>query len=116
MNEETRFDPIRYTYHRVALVSELPDGERLFVEIQDEHIVLFNIGGEYAAIRDVCTHDDGPLGEGDLDGCEIVCPRHGARFNVRSGKALSLPAVEDVPAYPVRVVGDTIELGMPEAQ
>ncbi len=92
---------------------ELKSGERLFVEINELRIVIFNIAGRLYAIGDVCTHDDGPLGDGDLDGFEIACPRHGARFDVLTGKAISLPAVVDIPAYPVRISNGQIEIGIP---
>jgi 3-phenylpropionate/trans-cinnamate dioxygenase ferredoxin subunit len=75
--------------------------------------VIFNIAGGLFAIGDVCSHDDGPLGDGMLDGEQVVCPRHGARFDLRSGEALGLPAVVDIPAYPVRVVEAQIEVGIP---
>ncbi len=113
MSKSLQFDHSRYTFYEVGKVDELPEGERLFVGIGDQHIAVFNVNGEYAAIRDVCTHDDGTLGEGDLEGFEIVCPRHGARFDIRTGKALTLPAVDDTEAFPVRVVGDAIEVGIP---
>ncbi len=103
-----------YSFYAVAKVEDLPPGERLFVEIGDVPIVVFNISGKYFAIGDVCTHDDGPLGDGELDGHQIICPRHGARFDVRNGKALSLPAVVDIPTYPVRVTEDDIEVGVPD--
>ena len=97
----------------IAPVSEIPNGERLFVEIDETPIVVFNIGGDFYAIGDLCSHDDGPLGDGDLDGFEVLCPRHGASFDVRSGKVLSLPAIVDIPAYPVRIVDGKIEIGLP---
>lgn len=99
----------------VADVSELGNGERLIFDIDDEPIAVFNIAGKYFAIKDVCSHDDGPVAEGTLDenGMEIECPRHGARFDLRTGKALALPAVVDIPAYPVRIVGDEIQIGLP---
>ena len=100
-------------FYRIAGVNELPNGERLYLEVDGQPIVVFNIGGNFYAIGDVCTHDDGPLGDGDVEGNEIVCPRHGARFDIRTGKALSLPAVIDTPAYPVRIVDDQIEIGIP---
>lgn len=103
-----------YSFYTVAKVEDLPPGERLFVEIGDVSIVVFNIAGKYFAIGDICTHDDGPLGDGELDGHQIICPRHGARFDVRNGKVLSLPAVVDIPTYPVRVTEDDIEVGVPE--
>ena len=100
-------------YVAVGEVHDLPSGERLFVEINDETIVVFNIGGKIFAIADLCSHDNGPLGDGELEGFEVTCPRHGARFDVRDGKALSFPAVVDIPAYPVRVVNGQIEIGLP---
>ncbi len=105
--------PEECTFVSVARVEEVPPGERLFVEIGGEPIVLFNIGGVFYAIRDECTHDGGPIGEGELEGYEIICPRHGARFDVRTGKALTLPAVVDVPAYRVRVRDGLIEICVP---
>ncbi|HEX2622531.1 MAG TPA: non-heme iron oxygenase ferredoxin subunit [Phototrophicaceae bacterium] len=92
----------------VAKTDELRPGERMIVEIGRKWIVIFNIDGEYHAIADVCTHDDGPLAEGELVGCEIECPRHGAKFDVRTGKVLAPPALVDVPAYDVRVENDEI--------
>ena len=109
-------DPDKTEYIPVAKASELPKGERLFVEIDEETIVVFCIAGKFFAIADVCTHDDGPLGDGDLEEFEIICPRHGARFDVRTGKALALPAVVDIPSYPVRVVDGMIEVGLPVKQ
>jgi 3-phenylpropionate/trans-cinnamate dioxygenase ferredoxin subunit len=70
--------------------------------------VLCNVNGEYCAIEDVCTHDGAPLGNGRLRGEEIACPRHGARFNVKTGAALSMPAVVPVDTYPVKVEGNSI--------
>lgn len=98
----------------IAPASELPNGERLFVEIEGKSIVIFNIADQFFAIADVCTHDDGPLGDGDLEGYNIVCPRHGAEFDVRTGKVMQMPAVVDVPAYPVKVVEGMIQVGMPK--
>lgn len=97
----------------VSKVNDVGDGDRLYVEIDDQELVLFNIAGEYFAIGDVCSHDDGPLGDGEIDAFDVICPRHGARFDVRSGHATSLPAVVDIPAYPVRVSGEDIEIGIP---
>jgi 3-phenylpropionate/trans-cinnamate dioxygenase ferredoxin subunit len=102
-------------YVTVARRDELPEGGRLRLVIDDQGIVVFNLAGGLYAIADVCSHDDGPLGDGPLDGLEIECPRHGARFDLASGKALSLPAVVDIPAYPVRLVGDEVQIGLPPA-
>jgi 3-phenylpropionate/trans-cinnamate dioxygenase ferredoxin subunit len=98
----------------IAPAAELPNGERLFVDVADRPIVIFNIAGQLFAIGDVCTHDDGPLGDGTLEGFNIVCPRHGAEFDVRSGKVMQMPAVEEIPAYPVQVRDGTIFLGVPK--
>ncbi len=112
-----------YNYHKlhpdlceyisIAASDEIPNGDRLYVEIDGGSIVVFNIAGTYYAIADICSHDDGPLGDGELDGYEVSCPRHGAEFDVRTGKVLSLPAIVDIPAYPVRVVDGEIEIGLP---
>ncbi len=109
----TRFDQASLEYMDILPEAEFPTGERLFIEIEGKPIVLFNLAGQYYAIGDVCTHDNGPLGDGELDGEEIVCPRHGGRFEVRSGKASGLPAVKDIPAYPVRVVEGSLQIGIP---
>jgi 3-phenylpropionate/trans-cinnamate dioxygenase ferredoxin subunit len=101
-------------FYDVFPKDELKNGERAFIEIDHQSIVIFNIGGELFAIADICSHDDGPLGDGDLDGMRITCPRHGAQFDLRSGKALTLPAVQDIPAYPVRVQNGMIQIGIPK--
>ncbi|MCJ7434774.1 MAG: non-heme iron oxygenase ferredoxin subunit, partial [Anaerolineales bacterium] len=88
----TQADPSKVEYIEIAPASELPNGGRLFVEIADKPIVIFNIADQFFAIGDVCTHDDGPLGDGDLEGYNIVCPRHGAQFDVRTGQAVQMPA------------------------
>lgn len=108
-----KIDPERVEYITVAAVDDLPSGDRLFVDIDEHPIVIFNLAGEYFAIGDVCSHDDGPLGDGDLEGYEIHCPRHGAKFDVRTGQVLALPAIVDIPAYPVRVSEGQIEVGIP---
>lgn len=109
-------DPAKIEFIQVASVADLPPGERLFLEIDGEPIVIFNIAGEFFAIADLCSHDNGPVGEGELDGYEVVCPRHGARFDVTNGKVLALPAVEDIPAYPLRVTNGEIEIGLPAVE
>ena len=95
----------------VCPTAELPSGERLFLEVDDLSIVLLNHEGQYYAIADLCTHDDGPLGEGEVEDHAIICPRHGARFDIRTGEVLALPAIKGVPAYPTRVVDGMIEIG-----
>jgi 3-phenylpropionate/trans-cinnamate dioxygenase ferredoxin component len=110
----TTADTSEVEYVEIAPASELPNGERLFFEVEGREIVIFNIAGQFFAIGDICTHDDGPLGDGDLEGYNIVCPRHGAEFDVQTGKAVQLPAVVDIPAYPIRVVDGMIQVGLPK--
>lgn len=99
-------------YVPVAQTSEIAPGEREIFDVDGYYIAVFNVGGSYYAIEDVCTHDDGPLAEGDLYGFEIECPRHGARFDIRTGAVTRMPAVIPVPWYPVRVEGDEIQVGL----
>lgn len=110
----TQLEEEKVNYLEIAPESELPNGERMFVDIGDTPIVIFNIAGKLYAIGDVCTHDDGPLGDGDIEGFNVICPRHGAEFDVRTGKVTSMPAVVDIPAYPVRVVDGVIVIGVPK--
>ena len=110
----TALDESKVEFIEIAPASELPNGERLFVEVADRPIVIFNLAEQFFAIGDVCTHDDGPLGDGDLEGYNIVCPRHGAEFDVRTGKVMQMPAVVDIPAYPVQVRDGNIFIGIPK--
>ena len=109
----TTLDESKVEFVEIAPASELPGGERLFVEVGGKSLVIFNIAGQYFSIADICSHDDGPVGEGDIENFNITCPRHGGEFDIRTGKAVQLPVVEDIPAYPVRVVDGMIQLGIP---
>jgi 3-phenylpropionate/trans-cinnamate dioxygenase ferredoxin subunit len=109
----TQLDETQAEFYEIG-PADLPNGERLFVEIDGRPIVVFNIAGQYFAIGDVCTHDEGPLGDGDLENYNIVCPRHGAEFDVRNGKAMLMPAVIDIPAYPIKVTDGNIFIGIPK--
>lgn len=100
------------SYVEVADQSQLPEGGRLLIEVDGKSIVLFSIAGNLFALEDQCTHDGGLIGEGRLEGNFIVCPRHGARFDVITGKALSLPAVVDLKTYPVKVINNMIHIGI----
>ena len=97
---------------RVAGRAELLPGGKKLVDLDGRAIAVFNVEGRYYAIDDVCTHDGGPLAEGELEGAEIRCPRHGARFDVRTGKALSFPAIEPVDTHPVEIRGDDIYVAL----
>jgi 3-phenylpropionate/trans-cinnamate dioxygenase ferredoxin subunit len=113
MYNYTQLDPTQFDFVRIAPLSDLPEGERLYLELEGKPIVVFNVAGGIFAIGDVCSHDNGPLGDGEIEDHEVICPRHGARFDLRSGKATSLPAVVDIPAYPTRIVDGMIEVGIP---
>lgn len=95
---------------KVAETWELDSGEKGVFEVDGTFVALFNVDGEFFAIADICTHDGGPLAEGELSEHVIVCPRHGARFDVRTGDVLSFPATEPVPAYPVRIRDGAVEV------
>jgi 3-phenylpropionate/trans-cinnamate dioxygenase ferredoxin subunit len=95
-------------YVKVASVSDVPDPGKSVVEVDDRMVVLLHIGGEFYCIDDICTHDGGPLSDGDLQGTQIACPRHGAKFDVCSGKALTMPATEDTLVHEVKVEGEDI--------
>ena len=99
----------------VCPVGELPPGEMKLVHTGRADVGVYNIGGELRALEDRCSHDDGPLCEGDWDPEEgvVICPRHGANFDLRTGAALTLPAFEPVATYPVRVENGTVEVDIP---
>ncbi|HTW86174.1 MAG TPA: non-heme iron oxygenase ferredoxin subunit [Candidatus Sulfotelmatobacter sp.] len=94
--------------HRVASASSIAPGTTKRVEVAGVEILLCNVDGSIYAVEDVCTHDGGPLDQGTLEGCRVMCPRHGALFDVTTGAALTLPAVIPLPTYPVRVEGDDV--------
>jgi 3-phenylpropionate/trans-cinnamate dioxygenase ferredoxin subunit len=96
----------------VCATAELPPGAVRVVSAGDYEIGVFNCDGKLYAIEDRCTHDDGPLAEGTLDSstCTIECPRHGARFDLTTGRALTLPAFEPVDTFPVVIEDDMIKL------
>ncbi len=93
-------------------MEELPPGAVKIVRAGSIAVGVYNCAGEYLAIEDRCSHDDGPLAEGDWeeDECVVICPRHGSRFDLRSGRPLSLPAFEPVDTFPVRVVDGIIRV------
>lgn len=97
----------------VAKAADIAPGKACIVTVGEYRIALCNVDGEFFAIEDVCTHDDGPLGEGQLQDCRIECPRHGAQFDVKTGQAVRMPAIVPVKTFPVRVSdGDVfIEVG-----
>ncbi len=95
-------------FQKVAKVTDIPDPGRLTLEVDERLVVLLHVGGEFHCIDDVCTHDGGPLGDGTLIDHEIACPRHGARFDIRTGAARTMPATEPTIVHQVKVEGDDI--------
>jgi 3-phenylpropionate/trans-cinnamate dioxygenase ferredoxin subunit len=95
---------------RVARVEELPPGSRRVVDVDGVAVAVFNLGGDYCAIEDTCSHDGGELASGEVQGEEIVCPRHGARFNLRTGEVTAAPAYSAVAVFPVRVDAGWVEV------
>ena len=100
------------TLETVAKVSDTPPGTISVHEVGGVRIALCNVNGRFYAIDDVCTHDGGPLDQGELDGEQVECPRHGAKFDVTSGRATVLPAVRPVKTYRVEVDGDDVKVEM----
>ncbi len=96
----------------VAKTSDVPAGMVHVFEVQGKSLAVANVNGAFYAIDNVCTHDGGPLGEGTVVGDQVECPRHGARFDVRTGLARRLPAVLPVKTYEVRVQGDDVEVNV----
>lgn len=94
----------------VCPLSELPPGANRVVDVDGAPVAVFNLGGSLYAIEDVCTHDGGVLTGGPLEGDEIVCPRHGARFCIRTGAALTPPAFEPTATFPVRVADGIVQV------
>ena len=97
-------------FQAVTTVSEVPSGTWRAFPVGDREVVVCNVDGQIYAVDNVCSHDDGPLDEGAIVGCEIECPRHGARFDLRNGHVTSPPAFLPIDIFPARVVGDTVEV------
>lgn len=94
----------------VAKTNEIKPGEGKLIEVEDHEIALFNCEGSYYAIDNTCTHQGGPLCEGDLEGNKVICPWHGAEFDVKTGNVVAPPAEESVKSYRVEVDGDSIKI------
>ncbi len=98
-------------FQKIAELKEVPEGQAKVFQIEGEQVALCRVEDEVYAVADLCSHDNGPLGEGELDDHQIECPRHGARFDIRTGKALCLPAITGIPVYEVELRGDEIWVG-----
>lgn len=96
----------------VCPVAELLPGDRRIIEHDGEFLAVINCDGQLFGIEDRCSHDDGPLAEGDIDQteCTVECPRHGSLFDLRTGKPKTLPAYQPVKTFPVEIIDDTITL------
>ena len=94
----------------VAKTADLPDECATCVDVEGRRIAVFNLGGEYYAIDDACTHKGGSLSEGTVSGEQVICPWHGAHFNIKTGVATLPPARKDLGCYKVRVNGGVIEI------
>ncbi len=99
-------------YFAVATRADIEPGEVFVSEVEGTRVAICNVDGEFYAIEDVCSHDGSSFDQTDLEGNEIFCPRHGAVFDVTNGAVLGAPANEPVQTYPVRLNGDTIEVGL----
>ena len=100
---------------RACALSDLADDEPLSVELNDEPVAIVKACGDVYAIRDVCSHAEVPLSEGEIDGCTIECWLHGSRFDLRTGKPTGLPATEPVPVYPVKIEDDDVLVAIEES-
>jgi nitrite reductase/ring-hydroxylating ferredoxin subunit len=94
----------------VAKINDLEPGQGMLVEVEGKEIALFNCDGNYYAIDNECTHVGGPLCEGELEGDVVICPWHGAEFNVKTGEVLSAPATKSVKSYKVHVEGNSVKI------
>jgi glycine betaine catabolism B len=97
----------------VAKTGELPEGQMIGATVDDVDLLVANVGGQYHAIGSVCTHEGGPLADGDLYGSTVTCPWHGSEFDVTTGQVEVSPATEPEPVYEVRVEGDEIQVAKP---
>jgi nitrite reductase/ring-hydroxylating ferredoxin subunit len=97
-------------FTKVASAAEVPAGTAKQVAVGGRPVAVFNIDGTFYAIEDTCPHRGAPLWEGEVQGKEVTCPWHGARFDVTSGSNLCPPAKSGVKVFPVRVVGDEVQI------
>jgi nitrite reductase/ring-hydroxylating ferredoxin subunit len=100
-------------FTKVATIEELPAGTARAVVINGRKLALFNLGGNLYAIEDTCPHRGAPLSEGECDGTTVICPWHGASFDLSSGAVLSPPASSGVMAFKVQLVGDEVQIDLP---
>ena len=109
-SDATEGNALQVAFTRIGKLKEIPPGTAKVYEVRSRPIAVCNVDGKLYAIDDVCTHDGGSLDQGVLDEFEVECPRHGARFDVRSGDVTEGPAVLPVDTFPIRLEGDEIEV------
>ena len=97
-------------YLTVGKTSDIAPGTVRVFDVGGQAVAVASVDGQFYAFADVCTHDGGPLAEGELDGCVIECPRHGARFDITTGAVLSMPAVIDLPVYDLKIEGGKVKI------
>lgn len=107
-NEQTR------RWVEVAEAGNVAEGEVHTYSVEGRHVAVARANGQLYAVQDICTHDDGPLGEGELDEFAIECPRHGARFDVRTGEVLRMPAIQPIDTFPVMERDGKILVAVPD--
>ena len=101
-------------FEPVAKTTDIPSTGKICLELNDRFIVLVRLDDDYFCVDDLCSHDGGTLGDGELQGKCLVCPRHGAQFDVRTGEAITMPATEPIASHQVRVDGETILVKLSE--
>jgi len=99
--------------HKICNAADLPPGQRKAFWVEGRSIALFNVGGTFHATENECTHEEGPLDEGELRGQRIICPWHGAEFDVTTGEALTAPAACAVETFPVVVESGEVKVELP---
>lgn len=104
-----------HEFQRVIDVGEVPDPGKTLVEVEGEMVAVFHVGGQFYALDDVCTHDGGPLADGELRDHKIACPRHGAKFDIRTGAALTMPAVRPTRSHEVKVEAGAVWVRLRDA-
>ena len=101
------------TFHQVATTDQLDEDEAIQVIVDGKEIAIVNLGGEFYALDDICTHAYASMADGYIEGDCIECPLHGAQFNIKTGKAETPPATEDLKCYEIKIEGSNILVGLP---
>jgi 3-phenylpropionate/trans-cinnamate dioxygenase ferredoxin subunit len=99
-------------FQKLIPISEIKEGDMVTVSTRYCDLAITCVNGEYFAFEDVCPHDGGSISDGSILDGKVICPRHSAEFDIRSGKVLCMPATEDLPVYPIRISGDHLEVDL----